>query len=388
MAKLFAKRLFVEVAVGIAILIGMTGLVCCPQSAVKAAKDGLTLCFNVIVPNLFPFFVVSSLLVEFGLAGHLGRLMEPVMRPLFNVNGACASAFVLGFVGGYPVGARTAISLYERGQCSEAEAERLLSFCNNSGPAFILGVVGAGIFANSRAGVLLYLSHALASVAVGIIFSRYRSGEKKRRSAVKTEFEAVKLSQAFSKSVMSSFSSTMAICAFVVFFTVAIRMLFQFGVIQALAGGIAFLLSPLGFTEIQAQQLLTGLIEVSSGIGSLQAAAGSMSARLAMAAFMLGWAGISVHCQVLSFIGSSGLSTRTYIAGKLLHGGISAAFAFFLSRLFSFEAPVSSYLVEQLEAISGLSFSGSLLISSAAALALFAIFLLVGTRRRARGLRG
>ncbi len=61
------------------------------------------------------------------------------MAPLFRAGGACSSALALGFVGGYPVGARTAIALYENGQCSKTEAERLLAFCNNSGPAFILG---------------------------------------------------------------------------------------------------------------------------------------------------------------------------------------------------------------------------------------------------------
>ncbi|MBO7739128.1 MAG: sporulation protein, partial [Oscillospiraceae bacterium] len=140
-------------------LLGTAALICCasalvcfPAEAVEAASSGLKLCLDVIVPSLFPFFVISTLTVEMGLAEKMGRLIEPLMRKLFNVSGACASAFVLGFVGGYPVGAKTAIALYERGECSRREAERLLSFCNNSGPAFILGVVGAGVFSDNRVG--------------------------------------------------------------------------------------------------------------------------------------------------------------------------------------------------------------------------------------------
>lgn len=76
----------------------------------------------------------------------------------------------MGIVGGYPVGARAAITSYERGLCTKTECERMLSFCNNSGPAFILGVVGAGVFANSSAGMLLYLAHVLASLSVGSVF--------------------------------------------------------------------------------------------------------------------------------------------------------------------------------------------------------------------------
>ena len=86
-----------------------------------------------------------------------------------------------------------------------------------------------------------------------------------------------------------------------------------------------------------------------------------------MAAFMLGWAGLSVHCQVLSFLADSGLSTRTYIFGKLLHGAFSAALMAALTRLFPLEQPVAGYLAEQVEAIALLDFSSVLAVSAAAA---------------------
>ena len=103
-----------------------SALVISPGEAINGAKDGLALCFNVIVPSLFPFFVLSSLVVDLGLAAYLGRAMEGLMRPLFRVSGSCAAAVALGFIGGYPVGARTALQLYQQGLCSKPEAERLL----------------------------------------------------------------------------------------------------------------------------------------------------------------------------------------------------------------------------------------------------------------------
>ncbi len=54
------------------------------------------------------------------------------------------------------MGAKSVIALYENGTCSKVEAERLLSFCTNSGPAFIFGIVGAGVFSGGRIGLLLY----------------------------------------------------------------------------------------------------------------------------------------------------------------------------------------------------------------------------------------
>ena len=142
MGRLFSRRKYLDLMLGLALLCAVLALMRCPQESMDAARDGLALCGNVIIPSLFPFFVLSSLVVELGMSRYLGRLLEGVMAPLFRVGGACSSALALGFVGGYPVGARTAIALYENGQCSKTEAERLLAFCNNSGPAFILGVVG------------------------------------------------------------------------------------------------------------------------------------------------------------------------------------------------------------------------------------------------------
>ena len=247
MGRLFSRRKYRDLMLGLALLCAVLALMRWPQESMAAARDGLALCGNVIIPSLFPFFVLSSLVVELGMSRYLGRLLEGVMAPLFRVGGACSSALALGFVGGYPVGARTAIALYENGQCSKTEAERLLAFCNNSGPAFILGVVGTGIFASSRAGLLLYLAHIAASLCVGLLFRFYRPGEGPRpgRHAA-PQFQAASFPVAFTHSITGALSSTLNICAFVLFFTVVIRMLFLSGVMGALAGGAAALLSPLG----------------------------------------------------------------------------------------------------------------------------------------------
>ena len=368
MSALLSRRALRELLCALGLGLAGLGLVLAPGQAMEGARTGLELCFNVIIPSLFPFFVLSALVVELGLASYLGRALEPVMRPLFRVNGACASAVALGFVGGYPVGARTALSLYEKGLCSRTEAERLLAFCNNSGPAFILGVVGAGVFGDSRVGLLLYLVHTLASLLVGLLF-RFYGGRGERRAPSKAggqTIAAVRLSAAFTGSVARSFQSTLSICAFVTFFSVAIQLLTHFGVFSALASALAALFGPLGLTEEWAMRLLTGSLEISSGVWSLSGT-GALAGRVSMAAFMLGWAGLSVHCQVLSFLADSGLSTRTYILGKLLHGGLSAALMWLLARAVPLEQPVAGYLAEQVEAIALLDFSSVLAVSAVAA---------------------
>ena len=374
MGKLVGKAQYRDILLGAGLLWATLALILWPEQAMEAMRDGIALCGNVILPSLFPFFVLSSLVVELGMSQYLGRLLEPVMAPLFRVNGSCATALALGFVGGYPVGARTAIQIYENGQCSRTEAERMLAFCNNSGPAFILGVVGAGVFGSGTVGLLLYLTHLLASLLVGVIFRFYKpqEGPQTRRSRG-PQFQAASFPKAFTQSIMGSMQSTLNICAFILFFTVFLRILAHAGILKLLGGLLSALLAPLGMDQTWAERLLTGLVEVSSGVSSLTN--GAMSGRLSMAAFMLGWAGVSVHCQVLAFLGDSGLSVRTYVAGKLLHGGLSALLANLIFRTLPLSSPVSVYLAEQTETIAHLDFHQALTISAVASWGVWLVFL-------------
>ena len=370
-------------SLGVALMV--LSLLLFPKQSVAAAGDGVQLCLNVILPSLFPFFVLSTLCVELGMIGALGKLMQPLMAPLFRVSGCCAGAFLLGIIGGYPVGARTAISLYESGQCSRDEAERLMSFCNNSGPAFILGVVGAGIFSSSKAGLWLYGAHVAASVLVGILFRFYGKGTVTQSLPLQAAASGRSLTVIFIDAVKGAFSATLNICAFVIFFTVVIRLLFLTGVITHLAMLLSTLLGSLGLRQDMAESLLSGAIEMTSGVWSLRDMAASLGSRMCMAAFILGWAGLSVHCQVLSFIGQSGLCTRTYFFGKLLHGFLSAGLVWILSGLLGWNRSVSAILAGQVTTIARLSFRRALTVSLSTTLLLGLIFTAVSLLVYAKG---
>lgn len=376
-----------DLVLAAALALATAGLVIFPRECSLAAREGLSLCGNVIIPSLFPFFVLSSLLVDLGLVGYVGRAMEGIMYPLFRVSGPCASALALGFIGGYPVGARTAISLYRQGLCTRAEAQRLLAFCNNSGPAFILGVVGAGVFGSGRVGLLLYLTHIAASCLVGLLFRFYGGRETARDRRGGPTFQAKRFTAAFTQAVTGAASSTLNICAFVVFFTVILRLLSLSGVLPLLSNSLsrllAALLLPLSslFPTLSLpvpspdaiRQLLTGLVELTSGVAGLTHQ-GALAGQVSMAAFMLGWAGLSIHCQTLTFLADSDLSPGTYLAGKLLHGLLSATLTTLVTRFIPLSQPVGVLLSQQVDAIATLDFTTVFPAATVAAWSLLLVF--------------
>ena len=146
-------------------------LLLCSADTARAVREGLALCAGSVIPALFPFLAVSGLLtaLDAGAAPGRGRML---LARVLGCGPAGAGAFLLGLVGSYPVGARTVAQLYREKRISRPEACRLLLFCNNCGPAFILGVAGLGCFGSLRAGGLLWAVHVLAALGIVLVLPR------------------------------------------------------------------------------------------------------------------------------------------------------------------------------------------------------------------------
>ena len=205
-----------------------------------AIKKGLSLWANSVVPSLFPFFVATELLMNTNFVNILGRLLNNIMKPLFNVRGEGAFAFIMGLISGYPVGAKIACNFRENNICSKEECERLLSFTNNSGPLFIVGTVGISMFGNSIIGLLLLITHVLASITVGIIFRFWKFKPSKNNSRYNdSDFRKYKnvsfsnLGEVLGKSITNSISTILMIGGFVVIFSSIISILQASGVLKS-----------------------------------------------------------------------------------------------------------------------------------------------------------
>lgn len=127
-----------------------------PSGAAQAVYNALILCVKNVIPTLFPYMVISTLF------GHLwpcflcrARIGKAFSK-LFALNGSCSAAVIIGLAAGFPVGAKTAVCLYQDGLCEKEEAQRLCAFCNNTGPAFVVGAIGAGFFGSAALGAALY----------------------------------------------------------------------------------------------------------------------------------------------------------------------------------------------------------------------------------------
>lgn len=219
-----------------ATLAALGALLLCSQAALESARAGLGLCAQMIVPSLLPFFILSSLLQQLGLPGILGRWLSPVTQRLFGIGGAGASALLLGVTGGYPLGADAVARLRRSGTLTREQAERALAFCNNSGPAFLVGAAGVGVFHSAGYGLLLYGVHVLSAVIVGMLFAPRSGGFPPEERA---QIAAVSLSQALPEAVRSAVRAVLTVSGFVVTFSVVTGVLDASGLLPALVGTLA-----------------------------------------------------------------------------------------------------------------------------------------------------
>ena len=269
------------------------------------ALKALTLCAGTVIPSLFPFMTVTALLVRLGFGQWLAPHTAGLMTPLFHLPGCASSALLLGLVGGYPIGARTAAELYTSGALTRAETERLLTFCNNSNPVFLISVLGVGVFGSVRVGLWLWLLHIAAALLTGLLLRGRGTGRRSAPPAV--SFQAPSLSGALVSAVRDSASGMLSVCAFVTLFYVLAAPL------RGLPGPWAAL--TVGVTELFS---LTPLLRCDR-MGFV------------LAAGCAGWGGLSVLCQTAAILDGTGLPLRPCLLGKLMQGLLSAALAVPLS---------------------------------------------------------
>lgn len=306
-----------------------------PQAGLEGARTGLMLCAEVVIPTLFPFLVLSSFVIRLGIAERFGKYFTRLTSRLFQLPGASAPVLILGILGGYPVGAKACAELVEQGTLTRAEGNRLLSFCINSSPAYIIGAVGTSLLHSTQAGVLLYAAHVLASLLVGVLLG-IRKAKHTEPTLQMLPTKNLSVSAALVTSVTGAANSMLGISAFVVFFSAVSTLFFSTGLMNSSARLLSLLPGMHQFDATTAQTILRGCLEVSGGCA---AAVHNGQAVLEVLSAFLSWSGLSVIFQVLFAVRGSGLSARGYVFCRPLHMFLSILLTILLFMLFPVAIP-------------------------------------------------
>ncbi|MGI5921189.1 MAG: nucleoside recognition domain-containing protein [Syntrophomonadaceae bacterium] len=307
-----------------------------PQETVTAAASGIQLWYTIVLPALFPFFIVAELLVGLKFVNFLGVILEPVMRPIFRLPGCSSLVVVMGFTSGFPVGALLTKKLYDEKMLTANEAERLVCFTNNSSPLFIIGAVGVGMFGSPLLGYLLAAAHYLSNLLLGFLL-RFRSVQEidfkskpvttwkgALHDLLNSYQDSGGIGMLLGKAIKTSITNILAIAGFIVVFSIITRMLSVWGAMNILANGIVNVLSCFDLSYPMAYGMGMGIFEMTLGARTITSCVpGEILAKLIIVSGIMAFSGLSVIAQIMSIVAGSPIRLYYYLCARLAQMALS-----------------------------------------------------------------
>ena len=308
---MYRVRKFAYATLTLAVTCAMVLFLIFPARYTESVRNGISLWAVSVLPATLPFLSLTALFTRLPLFKKLSKKSTPLMNKLFGISGTGGGAVLLSLVSGYPVGARTVQDLAAAGQLEKDEIFRTACLASTSGPAFIVGVVGAGMLQNAALGWLIYFSHLMGILAVGLILRLNAKpiGRKK--------LPAAEAPPDLGEILINSILSILTVGA-------AIAIFYVFG--QMIADMGAFVsLSP------RAEGVIRGLLEMTTGCALL---GDRTPLSLALQCFLITFGGLCVLVQQLAFLTRAGVKALPFLGVKLLQGAVSALVCFGLALLF------------------------------------------------------
>lgn len=277
------------------------------EVVISSVKSSLKIWQNNIFPSLFPFFIISNILISLHLPEILGVLFNNIMYKLFKINGNASFILFLSILSGFPSSAKYTKELLENNLIDVDDATKILTFTHFSNPLFVIGMVSSFI-SNKNLIIPILLSHYLGNIVIGLILRNYKSKSKQiRKVNIKniinrhTDFGTI-----LSKSINSAISSLLLILGTVTTFLV----------LTSLINSI------FNFNDIS-KTIINGIFEITQGLNSLVYLNVSDNIKGLIAVFILSFGGLSIHMQILTIISDTKIKYLPYLFSRLLHSIIS-----------------------------------------------------------------
>lgn len=301
-----------------------------PNVCTSGASKGLLLSGRVIIPSLFPFTACVLFIMKSGGLSLLG-FTAPFAKKVFHLPPEQFSLMLLSFIGGYPVGAKLLNEAVKSGKISKENAGIMLNYCVNAGPAFIVLAVGGGILGSKKIGYILLAAHITASLILCLFFGFFI---KNYTVVSKNTVENFSAADNFVSAVSDAASTVFSVCAYVILFSAINEYINCFS------------------EKISVFKFISPLLEVTNAVTGMR--------NIVIIAFLLGFAGVSVWCQIFSMGKHIKINFAVFTLSRIAHGILSAVITALLLKAFGIAVTVSA-AVKYTPTYNGIALSLSML---------------------------
>jgi len=290
----------------------------------KIMSNIVDIFISTVIPSLFSFILFSNILIYsnyFNLI--VNTRFSKIIQRFFKVSNYGSSAILFGFLFGYPNGAKYVNELYKTKKITFKEAEYLLLYINNSSPAFILSSVGIGMFGNIKIGALLLISHILASMLVGKIFSKKYKLKYDKKFKSNNDTNSLNTSdyaltfEVITKAITKSIYTMCMIFGFMVTFILSNNY-------------ISKILSLLFSENKYISSFMLCIMEITSGLNKLIQLPFNLKNLIVLVSLFLGFSSLSIIFQIFSCVYKNNFKFKNILKGKILHGILSGIITYAL----------------------------------------------------------
>lgn len=317
----------------------------------NGALQGLLYCGNILIPSLFPFMVLSSFAVKSGLSDFIGKLLAPLTKRIFHIEGCAGAIILIGLVGGFPVGAKGVTTLYDEKRLNLESAQAVVMFLVGGGPGFIVAVIGNALYQDVLTGLILWGCQLAAQIFLGI-FSCRKLVYMPSDDIINKKKTEKALSTSVIEATESGIQGIISLCGLVIIFSCL------YGLAESLKLNDTFehFLELICLPESICKSIFPVIWEVTRGCNICC----SNAAPIWLISFALGWGGICVHFQIYALVEKLHISKLKFTLYRLAQGIISAILTYICFLFYSPAQNVyTSFSISSMHPSTG-SFAGSM----------------------------
>ncbi len=247
-----------------------------------------------LVPSMLPFYVISDLLINYGLIDILAFLFKKIINKLFNVSENASFVIFFSMFTGFPSSAKYLKNLLDLNYISLEDANKIIRFTHFSNPLFIINVIGNTIIGNKKIGFLILLSHYLSNFIIGFLYRK----EQTQKITTKRVKNTKSFGSILTTSFINSFDSLLIVLGSLITFKILTSIIFHY----------------FGFNFI-----ISSLLEITQGLFALKNLTLNIELKALIAVAMISFGGFCIHTQVYSILSETKISYKNYFFSRILH---------------------------------------------------------------------
>jgi len=273
-----------------------------PALFINQSLNGISAWATSVLPSVLPFMFFTRVLSSLDSVQSLTKPFSCITKTLFKTPPISFYVFFMAILSGYPVGSKMVADQYLQGKISREEAFKMSAFCSTSGPMFIIGAVGIGMFKNQTIGYVLFISHVLGAIINGLCFRNLKLKSEKCNPLPQQVQQNPSQKSDLSEIVLNSTLSILSVgCIITIFFIV----------IECFSPLLSFLPENIRF-------LVEGCIEITKGCIDLATLSNAKVATI-LASFVISFGGLSTVLQSLTMLSKLKMPAKVFVLQKLCH---------------------------------------------------------------------